>query len=144
VSGASATGPARLRLEVAVGGAAGTLLRVGTVTAVAALAPGAEVLGVLVANLVGACLLGWLTARAAIDARVARWLSPLGGGVLGGLTTFSILVSELAFRVDGGEVGTAVALAIVSVVGGVLAAAAGLAAGGRGEGPTGPRDRPPS
>jgi fluoride exporter len=141
VSGAAATGSTRPRLEVAVGGAIGTLLRVGTVTAVAALAPRTEVLGVLIANLVGAFLLGWLTARAAIDARAARWLSPLGGGVLGGLTTFSTLASQLALRTDSGATGTALALAVVSVVGGVLAATAGLATGARGVSRAAPRDR---
>jgi fluoride exporter len=133
VGGASAAGPTRLRGEVAVGGAVGTLLRVGAVAAVVALAPGATVLGVLAANLVGAFLLGRLTARAGIDARAARWLSPIGGGLLGGLTTFSTLAAELALLVDGGEVGAAVTLAAVSVLGGLLAAAAGLATGGRGE-----------
>jgi fluoride exporter len=142
VGGASAAGPTRLRVEVAVGGAVGTLLRVATVAAVVALAPGAAVLGVLAANLVGAFLLGLLTARAGIDARAARWLSPIGGGLLGGLTTFSTLASDLALRTGGGEVGAAVALAVVSVLGGLLAAAAGLATGGRGGRRTHPHGSP--
>lgn len=140
----TAPGRWRLRAEVAVGGAVGTLLRVGVVAAVATLGADGPVLGLLGANLAGAFLLGWLTARSAIDARAARWLSPVGGGLLGGLTTFSALASQLAFRLDGGEVAAAVALAAVSVLGGVLAARVGLGSGGHRVRGARPDRQPPS
>ncbi|WP_313357683.1 CrcB family protein, partial [Microbacterium sp.] len=104
----------------AAGGAVGTAARLG----LGMLIIDAPV-AVLVANLVGALLLGILTAR--IPASDLRIL--LGTGMLGGFTTYS------AFAVDSVELWAAApALAggyiAVSLAGGLLAAWLGLRIGG--------------
>jgi fluoride exporter len=132
LSGVAAPRTAAVRGEVALGGAVGTLVRAGVVAGAIAAATGSAPLAILAVNLLGAWLLGRWTARAATDRRTARWIPAVGGGFLGGLTTFSALALELAIRVDGDEVAVAVVLAIASVLGGVAAAAAGIASGERG------------
>ncbi|MGW9628804.1 fluoride efflux transporter FluC [Microbacterium sp. NPDC055521] len=116
--------PARTAIRraalAAAGGAVGTAARLG----LGMLIIDAPV-AVLVANLVGALLLGILTAR--IPASDLRIL--LGTGMLGGFTTYS------AFAVDSVELWAAApALAVgyiaVSLAGGLLAAWLGLRIGG--------------
>lgn len=122
---------------MAFGGAAGALLR-GAVVSGATLAGAAgAVLGVLAANLIGAAALGWLLGRSRTDARVARWTAFLGSGVLGAFTTFSTLADQVARAAASGEVAVAVLLAVGSVSGGVVAAAAGLHLGSRDGDPAG-------
>lgn len=104
----------------AAGGAVGTAARLG-ISLLTLDAPGA----VLAANLVGALMLGILTARIPpSDARVF-----LGTGMLGGFTTYS------AFALDSVELwATSPALAggyiAASIMGGLLAAWLGLRIGG--------------
>ncbi|GAA2897769.1 fluoride efflux transporter FluC [Microbacterium esteraromaticum] len=104
----------------AAGGAVGTAARLGLGMLIAD-APAS----VLVANIVGAMLLGILTARLpASDLRIL-----LGTGVLGGFTTYS------AFAVDSiGLWSASPALAAgyvaASLIGGLLAAWIGLRVGG--------------
>jgi|SRR5690606_32039410 len=104
---------------VALGGMLGTAARLG----LGMLVPDAA-LGVLVANIVGALLLGILTARLpASDLRIF-----LGTGVLGGFTTYS------ALAVDGVQLWAsapvlAVGYVVVSLAGGIAAAALGLRLG---------------
>jgi CrcB protein len=104
---------------VALGGMLGTAARLG----LGMLVPDAA-LGVLVANIVGALLLGILTARLpASDLRIF-----LGTGVLGGFTTYS------ALAVDGVQLWAsapvlAVGSVVVSLAGGIAAAALGLRLG---------------
>lgn len=110
----------RRAVLAAAGGAVGTAARLG-ISMLILDAPGA----VLAANLVGALMLGVLTARIpASDARVL-----LGTGLLGGFTTYS------AFALDSVELwATSSALAggyiAASIVGGLLAALLGLRIGG--------------
>jgi CrcB protein len=80
----------------------------------------------LFVNLLGSLLIGLL----------AGWLVRAGGseqarlflavGVLGGFTTFSAFSLELGLMVQRGELATAVAYVLASVVGGVLLLFAGL------------------
>lgn len=116
--------PARTAMRraalAAAGGTVGTAARLGLGMLIAD-AP----VAVLVANLVGALLLGILTAR--IPASELRIL--LGTGMLGGFTTYS------AFALDSVELWAAApALAVgyiaVSLAGGLLAAWLGLRIGG--------------
>lgn len=119
--------PARIVLRRAALAAAGGMIGTAARLAIGMLVPDAAI-GVLIANIAGALLLGLLTARlAAFDLRVF-----LGTGVLGGFTTYS------AFTV--GAVGLwaaapllAVGYAVASVVFGVAAAALGLHLGRRRE-----------
>jgi CrcB protein len=77
-------------------------------------------------NLAGSFLLGLLTA--------SHWFSrdvreALGVGFLGGFTTFSTFSVQVVLETEGGRVGTAVLYLVVSVVGGIAAAAAGYVLG---------------
>lgn len=107
---------------VAVGGMLGTAARLG----LGMLIPDAA-LGVLAANIAGALVLGMITARLpASDLRVFA-----GTGVLGGFTTYS------AFAVDSVQLWAsapllAVGYVVVSLVGGIAAAALGLHLGRKG------------
>ena len=77
-------------------------------------------LGTLLANVVGAFLLGL----------VAAWSPPaltvVGVGGLGAFTTFSTLADDVVVSAEADPVG-AVAYVVVTLVGGIGAAAAGLA-----------------
>lgn len=112
---------------VAVGGAVGSVLRhlVGSAVAQAWPAWGA---GTLVVNVVGSFLLGLLlevSGRSGLDP-VARLA--LGTGLLGGFTTFSTFAWEVARPLGDGRPLLALAVVLAQVVGGVLAAAAGMVA----------------
>jgi CrcB protein len=77
-------------LRIALGGAAGTLLRlIGAGWALSAVPPGP--LRLLAINVVGATLLGWAVARRPLP---DGWMPVLTVGVLGGFTTFSTLVVQ--------------------------------------------------
>ncbi|MFC7788248.1 fluoride efflux transporter FluC [Microbacterium sp. MAHUQ-60] len=100
---------------VALGGTLGTTARLG----LGMLIPDAAA-GVLTANIVGALLLGMLTARLpASDLRIF-----LGTGVLGGFTTYS------AFAVDSVQLWASAPLLSVGYV--VVSLGVGIAAAGLG------------
>jgi len=121
---------AGLALLVAAGGAVGSLGRYGLAQAL----PPQQgwPVGTLTANLTGAFLLGVLLEvlgrRGAETPGVQRVRLALGTGVLGGYTTFSSLALEVERLLASGAVGTALAYAAASLVGGTLCAAAGVAA----------------
>ncbi|RBY96884.1 fluoride efflux transporter CrcB [Blastococcus sp. TF02-8] len=118
-------------LLAAVGGALGALARWGLAEAVPGSPPGWPWATLLV-NLVGCLLLGLLVALLAARSPTPTWARPfLGVGVLGGFTTYSTFAVETVRLADAGAAGTAVGYVVVSVVGGVLAAAAGTLAGRR-------------
>ncbi|MEX1177080.1 MAG: CrcB family protein [Nitriliruptor sp.] len=134
--------PLRTRVSVALGGAAGALLRTGLVAGAALIAPNGAVLALVLGNILGAAGLGWLVGRGATDPRVARMLPLLGTGVLGAFTTFSALVDRIGRTLLEGEPVLALAIAAVSIAGGVAAGSAGLrigCAGRRRGGPEGGR-----
>jgi len=138
----------RLALLVALGGAVGSSARYGVAQA---LPPqhGWPV-GTLAANLTGAFLLGALLEvlgrRGPETPGVQRVRLALGTGVLGGYTTFSSLALETERLLADGAVGTALGYAGVTLVAGVLCAAAGVALVGvlvgRTSGPRGPSGAP--
>lgn len=110
-------------LLVAIGGTVGTAARLGLGLAI----PDARgfPIAVLIANIVGALLIGVLAARlpAAHDLRLL-----LGTGVLGGFTTYSAFTTgTLALWTDAPLV--AAAYAVGSLVLGLAAAALGLRLG---------------
>jgi len=111
-------------LCVAVGGVLGVLARWG----ISRLTLHSEALiwSTVGINIVGSFLLGLLVAE--------QWFTRdlregLGVGFLGGFTTFSTFSVQVVLEADAGEPGRAVAYVLASVVGGILAAAAGYALG---------------
>jgi CrcB protein len=111
---------------IATGGALGTLARYGVDRALAGPALGFP-WSTLVVNMAGSFLLG-----AAVTVMVERW-SPtrfarpfVAIGFCGGFTTFSTMVVEAAQRGQHGRVGLATLYLAVSLVAGLLAAAAGI------------------
>jgi CrcB protein len=114
-------------LLAALGGALGALGRWGVAEALPSSPPGWPWATLLV-NLTGCLLLGGLLAGLAARLPEATWPRPfLAVGVLGGFTTYSAFAVELVELVRDGAVATAVAYLLASVLGGVLAVAAGAA-----------------
>ena len=111
-------------LYVAVGGLLGVLARfgVGRLT----LHHDALLWSTVAINVVGSFLLGLLVASHWFDRDIREGL---GVGFLGGLTTFSTFSVQAVLEVDAGEPARALAYVLCSVVGGLLAAAAGYALG---------------
>jgi len=111
-------------LLVAVGGVLGVLARYGVGRAT----PDAGIWATAAINVAGSFLLGLLVAGA--------WLSrdvrdAVGIGFLGGFTTFSTFSVHVVQALDAGEPGRAAGYVLASVLGGIAAAAAGYALGGR-------------
>ena len=118
-------------LAVALGGAVGAPLRHGLGLLVPAAASGFP-RGTLLVNLVGCLLLGALVEALALRARAgtftARYARPFAGsGLLGAFTTYSTFAVETDRLLALGRAGVALAYVLVSLVGGLLAAAAGVA-----------------
>lgn len=115
-----------------MGGALGTLLRAGGMVLLPPEA-GAVPWVILIENVVGAFLLGWLTGWLLDRQPVRPWLEDfLVPGMLGSFTTFSALAVDapgLGLVRDSG-VGIGGAYLALSVTLGFMAAAAGLAFGG--------------
>ncbi|OYN99548.1 fluoride efflux transporter FluC [Enemella evansiae] len=110
---------------VAAGGALGSLARWGLAVALPHLGPGWP-WSTLIVNLTGSLLLGVLIV--VVDRRPAhRLLYPfLGVGVLGGWTTFSTMMTDVAGLVAAQAVARAGAYLLVSLVGGLLATGFGI------------------
>lgn len=110
---------------VAAGGALGSLARWG-LAAVLPHAGSGWPWSTLIVNVTGSLLLGVLLV--VVDRRPAHRLAYpfLGVGVLGGWTTFSTMMTDVAGLVAAQAVGRAGAYLLVSLVTGLLATAAGL------------------
>lgn len=121
------------RVAVLAGGAIGTALRLGVVAGV-----GAVPWGTLVVNVTGAGVLGFVTGRLGAGPAASPVTALVATGVLGAYTTFSALAVELLALLDGAPA-AALAYGVGSLVCGLGAAAAGLAAGHHRPGPTGAR-----
>jgi CrcB protein len=113
-------------LFVAVGGVLGVLARWG----IARLTLHSEALiwSTVGINIAGSFLLGLLVAEEWFGRDLREGL---GVGFLGGFTTFSTFSVQVVLEADAGEPGRAVAYVLASVLGGILAAAAGYALGRR-------------
>jgi len=114
-------------LLVMIGGAAGSAGRyaVGR-AALRALGPDYP-WGTLAVNVIGGFLMGLLAgllARAGTGGEQSRLL--IGVGLLGGFTTFSAFSLDAVTMIERGQWGAALAYALVSVIGAVLALFAGL------------------
>lgn len=114
-------------LAVAAGGAVGSALRLGLQEWMVAQFGRAFPWGTLGINIVGSFLIGVLAVvlveRLALD---PVWRLVLVVGVLGGFTTFSTFSLEVVHMLDVGLWQRALGYVLVSMLGCVLAAAAGL------------------
>ncbi len=116
-------------LDIAVGGAAGALLRY-LITEAMPGAQGGFPWGTLLVNLLGCLLMGVLTTYL-LRSRPRAFTRPLlVTGYLGGFTTFSHLIDGIHALGRGGAWDLGATYAAVSVVGGWLAIALGLWLGG--------------
>lgn len=111
-------------LSVAVGGMLGVLARWG----ISRLTLHSEALiwSTVGINIIGSFLLGLLVADDWFNRDLREGL---GVGFLGGFTTFSTFSVQIVLEADTGEPGRAIGYLLVSVVGGVAAAAAGYMLG---------------
>jgi len=109
-------------LCIALAGSAGALARYGIGSAVGTRSFPWATLGI---NLVGSFLLGLLLKTGADRHWSPELTKGLGVGFLGAFTTFSTFSVETQTMLREDRVATAVTYVAVSVVGGVLAAAAG-------------------
>ncbi|WP_369257499.1 fluoride efflux transporter CrcB [Geodermatophilus amargosae] len=112
----------------AVGGALGALARWG-VAGVLPSPGGGWPWATLLVNLTGCLLMGVLLGALAGRDPEPAWARPfLAVGVLGGYTTYSAFAVEVVDLADAGAVARALGYVLVSVLGGVLAVAAGVRA----------------
>ena len=113
---------------VALGGAIGTLSRFGVNEALPA--DGLFPLATFSVNIAGSFALGVLVA-ATVTRRTGSLRLLLGTGFLGGFTTYSALAVETDTLLRGDHVALGIAYAVGSVIAGLVAALAGIAAGSR-------------
>ncbi len=112
----------------ALGGALGALARWGVGTALPH-SPGGWPWATLLVNLTGCLLFGALTAVLTARSPEPPWVRPfLAVGVLGGYTTYSAFAVEVVGLAEAGHPVPALGYVLTSVVGGVLAVAAGALA----------------
>jgi fluoride exporter len=116
-------------LAVAVGGLVGTGLRLACDLAFPH-ADGELPVETLIVNLVGAFALGWLVGGLWTRPTTPTWLKAgLGSGLIGSFTTLSAVMASLIALTREGEPWLAALFLLVSVVGGLGLAAAGLRIG---------------
>jgi CrcB protein len=116
-------------LAVAVGGLIGTGLRLACDLAFPH-GDGDFPIETLLVNLVGAFVLGWLVGGLWTRPTMPTWIKAgLGSGVIGSFTTLSAVMASLIVLTGAGEAWLAAVYLLVSVVGGLALAAAGLRIG---------------
>jgi CrcB protein len=116
-------------LAVAVGGLAGTGLRLACDLAFPH-ADGELPVETLIVNLAGAFALGWLVGGLWTRPTTPMWLKAgLGSGLIGSFTTLSAVMASLIALTRVGEPWLAALYVLISVVGGLGLAAAGLRIG---------------
>ena len=117
----------RVVLAVAAGGAAGSVLRVLGAGGVARNWPPHFYLGTFAVNVMGCLLIGVLSGLFLTRTDMPLELrSGLITGVLGGFTTFSSFSLEIMKLIEGGRAAEALGYLAFSIIGGLLAAWAGL------------------
>jgi CrcB protein len=115
-----------LLVAVAAGGAAGTLLRAAVAQALPPSATGFP-WAILLVNLVGCAIVGFVIVAALERVAPGRYFRPLvGTGFCGGLTTFSTFVVEVDLLVRAGHVATAAWYVAGSLVGCLAATRAAM------------------
>jgi CrcB protein len=116
-------------LAVAVGGLIGTGLRLACDLAFPH-GDGEFPVETLIVNLVGSFVLGWLVGGLWTRPTTPRWLkAALGSGVIGSFTTLSAVMASLLVLTREGEPWLGGVYLLVSVLGGLAVAAAGLRIG---------------
>jgi fluoride exporter len=116
-------------LAVAVGGLVGTGLRLACDLAFPH-ADGELPVETLIVNLAGAFALGWLVGGLWTRPTTPMWLKAgLGSGLIGSFTTLSAVMASLIALTREGEPWLAALYLLISVVGGLGLAAAGLRIG---------------
>lgn len=116
-------------LAVAVGGLIGTGLRLACDLAFPH-GDGEFPVETLIVNLVGSFVLGWLVGGLWTRPTTPRWLKAgLGSGVIGSFTTLSAVMASLLALTREGEQWLGGVYLLVSVLGGLAVAAAGLRIG---------------
>lgn len=121
----------RALLAVALGGLIGTGLRLACDLAFPH-ADGELPVETLIVNLVGAFALGWLVGGLWTRPAIPSWLKAgLGSGLIGSFTTLSAVMASLIALTREGEAWLAALYLLVSVIGGLFLAAAGLKLGSR-------------
>ena len=117
----------KVAIAVALGGAAGSLLRFLTSAWVVANWPRHYYLATLTVNLVGCLAIGFLSAWFLLRSDIPLVLrTGLTVGVLGGLTTFSSFSLEVLRLLENGQHGLAISYLLGSVLGGLGAAWLGM------------------
>ncbi|NHC10460.1 fluoride efflux transporter CrcB [Stutzerimonas degradans] len=118
----------RMVLAVTCGGVIGTLLRFAISTWVSTQWPRQFYLATLAVNLVGCLLIGYLYATFLLRPEISPELrGALIIGFLGALTTFSSFSLDALRLLESGQIAIAFGYLACSVLGGLLAAWAGLA-----------------
>ncbi len=116
-------------IAVAVGGLIGTGLRLACDLAFPH-GDGDFPIETLIVNLVGAFVLGWLVGGLWTRPTTPTWFKAgLGSGVIGSFTTLSAVMASLIVLTGAGEAWLAALYLLVSVIGGLGLAAAGLRIG---------------
>jgi CrcB protein len=129
----TAPSPGILFTVIGVGGAVGTLARYELGQTWHTTGSYGFSWATFVANLSGAFLLGLLIAVCGRWWPHAHYLRPaLGTGLLGGYTTFSTYTVETVLRLDHGHSALGLGYLVLTLLGGLTAAVAGLALGGLG------------
>ena len=128
----TAIAPLPSLLYVALGGAAGSVLRYQAGRAIAhwigARAATAFPWATLTVNVVGSLAMGLLVGLLARQAQGGEvWRLLIGVGLLGGFTTFSSFSMEVVLLMERGAIVTAAFYALVSVLAGVAGMMMGLA-----------------
>ena len=117
----------KVAIAVALGGAAGSLLRFLTSAWVVANWPRHYYLATLTVNLIGCLAIGFLSAWFLLRSDIPLVLrTGVTVGVLGGLTTFSSFSLEVLRLLESGQHGLAISYLLSSVLGGLGAAWLGM------------------
>ena len=116
-----------LTLAIALGGAAGTLLR-WWIGGIAQAASATLPVGTLAINVLGSFVLGFLAPYLLETSASPALRLALTVGLCGGFTTFSTFSYETARLIDGGSWGRAALYASASVLLSLVATFAGMAA----------------
>ena len=116
-------------LAVFVGGLLGTGLRLAVDGALPHADDGFPT-STLIVNLVGTFALGWLAGGLWTRPSTPTWLKAgIGSGVIGSFTTLSAVMGSIALLDRGGATPLAFLYLVVSLIGGLTLAAAGLKLG---------------